>query len=79
MTQTFTLLFPHGEIAVLEVSGAQTQDEARSIAASVLLPCKYEVQDGDVSHGHAFCFYSWANVQAQEPQRGQSQREEAHV
>ncbi|GCE32215.1 hypothetical protein KDA_76990 [Dictyobacter alpinus] len=86
--QTFTLIFPRGEIAVLQVIGVMSQQEGRAIAASVLPDCTYEVKEGDISGGHAFCFYSWASAQAQEQDprqpgrriaQAQEQREEVHV
>lgn len=58
---TFTLVFPQGEIAVLEVRGASDQEQARTLACGAFPSCVYTVTDGDVANGHAEYFYTWSN------------------
>jgi hypothetical protein len=65
---TFTLIFPGHRLAVLEVRGAASQDEARAVACEALPPCSYEVVDGDQTAGRAEIFYSWCSAEAQERQ-----------
>ena len=61
----FTLTFRGGQIALLNVYGASTKQEARGIAESVIKNACYTVVDGDYAGGKAHCFYYW-HVQAQE-------------
>jgi hypothetical protein len=63
---TFTLVFPRGYIAILEVRGAATQESARAFAEQALPMCQYIVRDGDQTNGHAEIFYLWCNAAAQE-------------
>jgi hypothetical protein len=65
---TFTLIFPGHLLAVLEVRGASSQDEARAVACEALPQCSYEVVDGDQTAGQAEIFYSWCSAEAQERQ-----------
>jgi hypothetical protein len=69
-TDTFTLIFPMGRIAILEVRGAADQDSARAFAESALPQCRYVVTDGDQTKGHAEIFYLWCCAAAQEQQEG---------
>ena len=62
----FTLTFRGGQVALLNVCGASTQEEARAIAESAIKNSQYEVVAGDHTEGHAHCFYSWCTAQAQE-------------
>jgi len=69
----FTLVFPSGLVAVLEVCGAANQDRARAIAElsvrhrqtinvhgdQIETPVNSIVMDGDCSCGRAACFCSW--------------------
>jgi len=56
---TFTLIFASGAVALLELRGASQNDEQAQAQARTLLPgCEYDIQPGDQSNGHAFCFYS---------------------
>jgi hypothetical protein len=64
----FTLIFPGHLLAVLEVRGASSQDEARTVACEALPQCSYEVVDGDQTAGQAEIFYSWCSAEAQERQ-----------
>ena len=57
-TDTFTLTFPGGQIAVLLVCNAPSHVHALVHAANVL-PCRYTVADGDRSQGQANVFYTW--------------------
>ena len=63
---TFTLVFRPGAIAVLQVHGAESLDEARAFAASILPNTAYEVRDGDITNGHVKAFHAWTCVRAQE-------------
>ncbi len=64
----FTLTFPHGERAILEVCGAPHQIKARTLASS-LFHCPYTVTDGDVTNGDAPGSYRcWYSSAAQELQ-----------
>jgi len=45
----FTLIFPGHRLAVLEVRGANSPDEARAFASEAIPNCGYEVKDGDPS------------------------------
>jgi len=56
---TFTLTFVGGQVALLEVCGAANQDEARTLASHAIKRCQYSVTDGDMTNGHAHCFYYW--------------------
>ena len=72
----FTLVFPSGLVAVLEVCGAADQDHARAIAQQAVrhrqtinvpgdqieIPMNYIVMDGDGSCGRAACVCSWICV-----------------
>jgi hypothetical protein len=72
----FTLVFPSGLVAVLEVCGAADQDRARAIAElsvrhrqtinvhgdQIETPVNYIVMDGDGSGGRAACVCSWICV-----------------
>ena len=62
----FTLIFAHGEVALLTVSGARSSHHARSIAEYAIDHCRYTVVDGDHTGGNVHCFYYWCAVQAQE-------------
>jgi len=62
-SSTFTLIFPDRAIAVLNVHGANNQDEARAIACGVLPGYCYEVKDGDQSQGRAAVFFEWTWTQ----------------
>jgi len=64
-THLFTLTFVGGQIALLNVCGAHSQQEARAIAESAIKNSRYGVVAGDSTGGHAHCFYYW-HVQAQE-------------
>jgi hypothetical protein len=61
---TFTLIF-RPAIAVLLVHGAESLDEARAFAASIL-PQSYEVVDGDTTNGCVKAFHTWTCTRAQE-------------
>lgn len=50
---TCTCIFPNNRIAIVHVQGARTQREAREQVQSAWYPCQYEVQDGDLTQGHA--------------------------
>ena len=63
---TFTLIFRPKAIAVLQVHGAESLDEARAFAASVLPNADYEVRDGDTTEGRVKAFQAWTCIQAQE-------------
>ena len=54
---TQTCVFPDMRIAVVKVYGAWSREEARTHVRSAWYPCQYEVQDGDMSHGHTEPFY----------------------
>lgn len=56
---TFTLVFKSGAVAVLQVHGAEDQQEARAFAKSVLQRVSYEVRDGETTSSRACVFYSW--------------------
>lgn len=56
---TFTLTFPRGEIAILEVRGADSHEQARAAAHHALPKSCYDVTDGDQTRGHAEYFYLW--------------------
>jgi hypothetical protein len=65
---TFTLIFPRGEIAFLEVRGAISQESARAIAEHAFTACRYAVIDGDqAAAGQAQYFYSWSCTSGQKP------------
>ncbi len=75
----FTLTFPGGQIAPLEVRGAADQEAARAIARTAFKQCRYEVIDGDQTNGHAECFHLWCSTAAQLAQPlHQYQAEAAH-
>jgi hypothetical protein len=69
----FTLVFWPGNIAVLKVHGAESLEEARAFACSLLPQVCYEVVDGDISNGHVGAFQAWTCIQAQESEE-QSKR-----
>jgi hypothetical protein len=78
----FTLTFPGGQIAVLEVRGAADQEAASAIAQQAVrqrrtisqsgeqveTPINYTVADGDATRGRAELFYYWCSAAAQERQ-----------
>ncbi len=75
----FTLTFPGGQVAPLEVRGAADQEAARTIAATAFKQCRYEVVDGDQTQGHAEYFHLWCSAAAQVAQPlHQYQAEAAH-
>lgn len=61
----FTLVFPGGATAVLQVHGETNQEEARAFACDVLPGYCYEVKDGDQSQGRAAFFSGWTCTQEQ--------------
>lgn len=62
----FTLTFPHGEVALLEVRGAADSQQAHLIASTAITTCRYTVTDGDTTHGQAQYLYHWCSSEAQE-------------
>jgi hypothetical protein len=94
-TDTFTLTFPGGQIAILEVRGATDQEAARAIAQQAVrhrrrinqrgetieTPINYTVTDGDATNGHAELFYYWCSAAAQEcqPRHPRQPEEEAQA
>ena len=62
----FTLTFMGGEVALLEVRGAEDQEKARLLAHNAITRCSYTVTDGDQTNGNAHCFYYWYSIEAQE-------------
>jgi hypothetical protein len=56
-----TCTFPSGAIAVVQVYGAASQEEAVSIVERQAFPsCRYTVAAGDPTGGRAEPFYLWA-------------------
>ena len=53
---TCTCVFPGERITVVHVIGGESQDEARTAVLAAWQPCRYTVQDGDLSGGHAAPF-----------------------
>lgn len=65
-THLFTLTFPHGEVALLDVYGAANHEQAHAIAQDAIKTCRYTVTDGDTTHGQAQYLYHWCSSEAQE-------------
>ncbi len=57
--RTCTCIFagPGAKIAVIHVTGAISQEQARAAVAAMWQQCRYEVQDGDPTGGRAEPFY----------------------
>lgn len=58
-TDTFTLTFARGVMALLQVYNAPTPQAASRVARAVLPGCPYTVTSGDQTDGRAAVFYAW--------------------
>lgn len=67
-SHTFTLSFKRGEIALLEIRGAENIEQARLIASTAIAHCFYGFMDGCQVRGHVAIFYLWCSTAAQQHQ-----------
>ncbi len=68
----FTLIFKSGEMALVEVCGAPTQYQARTIMSHLFKHCDYTTLDGNQTNGRAIGdFRCWYSSAAQESQTRQ--------
>jgi len=65
-THLFTLTFPHGEVALLDIRGATNHEQAYAIACNAIKTCHYMVTEGDTTNGQAQYLSYWCSSEAQE-------------